>query len=436
MGLSLHPKLVMSKPKSISIAGLTVLFAINMGCVKHTASHSADILYSDSYSASNISIAHAVPQSGKVLTLDEAIKTALSNNPNIQIGELKALAASAQYYGSLSAYTPDVTASKGAITGKIAAWNGLANQMDTLAAKAQYLSAREMSMNTRRLYVQQLALVYNTILLDKARIKIQKDNVSFYQEQLRKLQSKPNPGALAISDALQFKTNIDLAQSAVIKSIENFNNDKCALAVLMGLTTAQLPSDIIFPEIEIPAEPQKDLSVDQYLDMAIGQRPDLQASRYDLNSAKYNLYSSYGQLSPTIDATVQLNKNPPTGINAAENLNPTPAIANIQSSQDLKDSAEEKVTSSYTQALGEVRTSYNQLNANAGIEKILEDQYDLGLQSRDLVAQEYEKGKVSISELIQTQNELISTEKQLMKSKANINIYRAQLDAAAGINQH
>lgn len=444
--------------KSLTIAGSSVLIAINSSCVKHRPPPSDDILYSDNYSASNIKNISAVPQSGKVLTLNEATRIALANNPNIQIAELKTITASAQYYGSLLAYTPTVTATGGAyknspnipinnqlnppktgaaVTTSMALWNGLQSQMNVLSAKAQTISTEEMSLNTKRLLVLQVVLVYNAILIDKANIKIQRDNMAFYQQRLQKLQSKPNPDESSMSDALQFKTNIALAQSAVIKNIENFNNDKCTLAVLMGLPTSQLPPNTIFPEIEITKDAQKALGVDYYLDMAVNQRPDLKASKENLKASNYNLYSSYGQLSPTVGAGVVAgNQNIPTnaaGVNAAANLNPASTITNIRIGQAQKDSANEELFATWTQALRDVRTSYNQLAASTKGEKILKSQCALGLQARDIVSQEYDSGKVNISELIESQNQLIKAEREHLQSIADISNYQAQLDAATGM---
>lgn len=437
---------------------LPCLALICSSCSSQKSGYSDDILYSDNYTASNVKAVSALPQSGKILSLNEATRIALANNPNIQIAELKTITASAQYYGSILANTPAVTATGGvyktspntpinnqlnpqtggAVTTSMTLWNGLQSQMNVLSAKAQTISADEMSLNTRRLLTMQLAIVYNAILMDKVNIKIQRDNMAFYQKQLQKLQSKPKPDKSAMSDALQFKTNIDLAQSAVVKSIENFNNNKCALAVLMGLPSAQLPANTLFPEIEIAKDAQKALGVDYYLDMAVNQRPDLKASKENLKASNYNLYSSYGQLSPTVGAGVAVgNQNiatNPTGVNAAVNLNPASSITNIRTAQAQKDSANEELVGTWIQAASDVRTSYNQLAASVATEKILKDQCALGLQSRDIVAREYDNGKVSISEVIETQNELIKAEREHLQSIADISNYQTQLDAATGID--
>lgn len=425
----------------LTLISSAMLVAFASSCVKHKPPPSDDILYSNNYSASNIKTNYSSPQSGQILTLNEATRIALANNPNIQIADLKVISASAQYYSSLLAYTPSVTAGKqisqpsANIATSMTLWNGLTNQINVLSAKAQTISAEEMSLNTRRLLIEQVALVYNTILADKANITIQRNNLDFYQEQLQKLQIKPKASPSDISDALQFKIKIDMAHSDAIKSIENFNNDKCALAVLMGLPTAKLPANTLFPEIETLKEPQKDLSVDQYLDMAINKRPDLQASKENLKSANYDLYSSYGQLSPAINATSQLNKNQQNSnaINATQNLNPATAITNIRSSQAQKDSADENLAATYTQVATDVRTSYNQLSSSVASEKILQDQTDIGMQSRNLVTQEYSEGKVGIDRVIQSQNDLVRAETQYMKSAIDIKINQAKLDAAVGI---
>lgn len=178
--------------KSISITGSAILIIINSSCAKHRSPYSNDILYSDNYSASGINTPSAFPESGKVLTLEEATRIGLANNPNIKIGQLKAIMAQAQYYGTiLAAATPEVTASTSAykninsvsntgssasaITGNMTIWNGMQNEMSILAAQSQTISAEEMSLNIQRLLSKQIALVYNQIILDKAKIKVQID---------------------------------------------------------------------------------------------------------------------------------------------------------------------------------------------------------------------------------------------------------------------
>ncbi|HBM15644.1 MAG TPA: hypothetical protein DD381_04770 [Lentisphaeria bacterium] len=439
----------------IILIGTSLFFS---SCSSKKSAYSDDIMYSDNYSATKLSSVNAVPESGKILTRDEAIRIALANNPQIQIAKLQAIAANAQYYGSFAALTPGVNAGAGivkstgspvasaaGISGSMNVWNGLTSQMNVLAAKSNAMSAEEMNRNARRLLAEQTAFIYDSIIADKVNIKIQMDNKAFWENELKKIQRVKNPGKKAIADALQMKVYADMAHSAVIKNIENFNNDKFALATMMGMSNAKLPSNTLFPDAPHPSDEPKDMpNVNSYLDQAVNQRPDLYSAKDNVNAANYNLYAAYGELSPSVDAGVAAaaaninsqNVNfTAAGAAANANLNPVAPITNIVNAQAQKDIAKEQLVQTYTQSMADVRTSYNNLASDYAQNKILRAQESDALQSRNLVTERYNDGKTSIADLTQAQNFLVNTQLEYYKTAIEIEKSKAALDAAIGISQ-
>lgn len=461
----------------------TILFAVAAGCVSYKPP--PDIIHADNYTGESTQLHRTLPPDYKVLTVEDAVNIALANNPGYKQQRLAMIQAYAIYYGQiLNEYTPGMSYSWGATQnqganpggyggstnvvtqGLSAQWtvfNGMQNIMGTLSDLASAKSAEELERNYRRTLIQSVKTAYYQVLLQKANVQIDMANEAFQEQMVNDTQLKFDAGASSLADLLQFKTQRNAAQVTVINDTATYYTNRYALAVLMGLTTADIPANTNFPSLDILDDKGYALPVEFYLDMAINQRPDLQSSKELLKSAKYNLYSAWGAFAPTASLNWALgtkntmdrdqfvpfstsydNRTYSYGANVNWVLwdggglgdgTTGNRITTVRYQQAAYDSAQESLVSSWIAVAQSVRTSYTNLSSSIAVRKIQGATLSMQKESRDLTVDQYNAGSVDITRLNTAQNSLVQVELSYVQSVINVAVQRANLDAACGIRE-
>lgn len=465
----------------------TILFAVAAGCVSYKPP--PDIIHADSYTGESTQQHRTLPPDYKVLNVEDAVNIALANNPSYKQARLAMIQAYSVYYGGiLSGFTPGVAYSWGAtqnqgVNGNVGAggtspsnnvfsqnlavsqnvFNGMQDVMGTLYDLSSAKSQEEQERNSRRLLIYSVKSGYYQVLLDKANVQIGMANEAFQEQMVNDTQLKFDAGASSLADLLQYKTQRNQAQVTVIAYTAQYYNDRYALASLMGLTTADIPSNTNFPSLDILDDKGYALPVEFYLDMAINQRPDLQSSKELLKAAKYNLYSSWGAFSPTAALDWNMGTSNTTGNNTVQPLSssydnrvynygasvnwtlwdgnglgsgPTGnRITNVRYQQAAYDYATEALTASWISVAASVRTAYTSLSSNIATRKIQGATLAMQKESRDLTVDQYNAGSVDITRLNTAQNSLVAVELGYVQSVINVAVSRAALDSACGIRE-
>jgi len=464
----------------------TILFAVAAGCVSYKPP--PDIIHADSYTGESTQQHRTLPPDYKVLNVEDAVNISLANNPTYKQARLAMIQAYSVYYGGiLNNFTPGMkygwtgtqsqspNGSGGGPGGEGnnytqnlgASWNvfsGMTGVMGTLSNLSGAKSKEELERNARRLLIYSVKAGYYQVLLDKANVQIDMANEAFQEQMVNDTQLKFDAGASSLADLLQYKTQRNQAQVAVIGDTAKYYNDRYALAALMGLTTADIPSNTNFPSLDILDDKGYALPVEFYLDMAINQRPDLQSSKELLKAAKYNLYSAWGAFSPTAalnwnmgtlnSTTSRSTQQPLTSSYSNRNYdygatvnwvlwdggglgggNTGNRITEVRYQQAAYDSATEGLTATWISVAANVRTAYTSLSSNIATRKIQGATLAMQKESRDLTVDQYNAGSVDITRLNTAQNSLVAVELGYVQSVINVAVSRAALDAACGIRE-
>ena len=456
------------------------LIALLAGCVSYQPPPS--VIHADNYSALNDNDQKASPPTDKVLTKEAAITIALENNPDYKTYQLNKIASFAVYYAALSAFSPTVSASWGdtittgssAITatgsnsskrnntaGNLAAsyqaFSGFTTTFGALSARAAAMQAEWNVKDWRRQLVRDVIINYNTVLYNRAFLRIQQANERFQEQNATNSLLKYNAGADSLSTLLNWKIGRNQAKADAISAELGYKTSRYALAAKLGLTTADLPVQTEFPEISVPEADEFELGVEFYLDIAIAQRPDLKAQKESLKAAKYNLYSAWGAFSPTLDLTGNYgysntadgtlynpirmggaSGNSDINYGFAFNWNVWQGgsrIFNVRQQEALYDVQKQALLSKWISIVQDVRTYYVTLLANVARRKVLQQAREMALQRRDLVQEEYDAGNVDIATLNQAQQQLVSTRQTYVQSTIDVSNSRAQLYAACGVEE-
>lgn len=457
------------------VAGVAVAAMFVCGCYNYKAPAAATL--GDSYSERKRDAADDIFKDMKVLTLLDAQRIAIRNNPTYISAYHAVEAARMRYYQAWGAYSPTITASYDlsnshswvrdddrrvprsdrfrnslGISANLLIFDGFSRYFSLKAAKSNLKYQELMEEDACRTMMLSVAYAYNTVLLAIEQRRIAMEDRKFQLDSLQNTRYKFEAGAAPLSDVLNFEILVNNAEVNMIAADYSYDTALYALAVLMGYPDGTLPADLKFSSeiktdfIELPA-------VEIYLDAALANRPDLKAYREKLNIAKYDVYKAWGAFSPTASAFVSLSsnfdndggRNQPTlysedyGLSYGLSVdwtvfNGAIRYNKLREAQANMAAADFSVAAQWFNVVDEVRTAYANYIQSVKKTKLYGRVRELSAKQRDLVDDEYRAGNAELTRLNEAQRDLVSAETSLASSYINVQNAKAQLDAVVGGN--
>lgn len=460
------------------ILSILLCCSLLFGCYSHKPP--PDIVNDEQYTAKTVAEHRGLPADVKLLDLDLAVEIALANNPNYAATRCSIAAAYARFYQSLSAYFPTLSGNFKAsqtqylpqnqggqggdtkwlptygamLSAQWVVFNGLMDTMNMLASRYAAKESESMNRDSRRLLIQSVIITYNQVLLNRAQMRIAEANEMFQQQMVDDTQLKYDAGAASLSDLLNFKILKNNAADSVIIARLSYDTFRFMLAELMGLSTSEIPEDAKFPEIDMDKELDYSLGVDFYMDMALSQRPDLQAFRESLAASKFSMYATWGSFLPNVVLNTNYGysrtdqkENYPIGsakprsvdllYNYGMNINwllfdGGSRWAQVRQAQANVAISEEQLADKWITVVSEVRQAHVKLISNIAETKIIAETLEMTKKQRDLVREEYNAGNTSVTRLNEAQKDLINAQINHISSMIDIENAKAQIDAACG----
>lgn len=459
-------------------AAAVALMSVVSGCYNYPPPPSSAL--SSSYTQRQKDKADEIFSGMKELSLAEAKRMALVNNPTYAAAYQAISVARMRYYQALGAYSPTVTS--GVDVGQNNTWNDhtnnrvtpISNRTETFGTNTNIQAnllvfdglSREFQVmitdrgidyqallhaDEARTLVRAVSYAYNTVLLAIEKKRIAIEDMDFQLKSLQDTEHKYQAGVLPLSDVLNFRINANAAASNKLQADYQYEIALYALGALIGYPEVALPSDILFPE-DFKKESEELMGVDVYLDTALANRPDLKAYRKQLEIARYQVYQTYSSYSPTINAYAQYNiaTSNTNNVGAYRSHGYTPSFGyglqadwtifngfirynTMRQYQANMAIVDYQVFQKWLDVVQDVRNSYANYIQSVKQTKLYEKTRDLSQQQRDLVAEEYRAGTAEITRLNQAQRDLVSAETDLASSYINVQNAKAQLDAAIGI---
>ncbi len=424
----------------------------------------------------------------KKLTLADAQRIALQNNPDYLSAAFAINGARAKYHQALGSYSPVISAdftlrnahnwtthqvnlaksdghrkrtdSFTTSTGVSANWllfDGLAREFNMLSAKVGVNYRKNLEADACRLLMRSVAYAYNEVLLAIENRRIAEEDRKFQKTSLKDTQYKFDVGAVPLSSVLNFQILMNNADVRKVSADYQYDVSVYALAVLMGYPDGVLPADLDFSS-DFKNNQQTLPSVEIYLDAALANRPDLKGYREQLQIARYQMYSSYSAFSPNVSAfinfgygtsynryhhaAVQTNGHDEShtpslnyGISADWTIfNGLIRYNKVREYQANLAIADYAVATQWFTVVQEVRTAHANYLQSIKKNQLYLKTRELSKKQRDLVDDEYRAGNAELTRLNEAQRDLVEAETNLASSYINIQNARAQLDAAVGVN--
>lgn len=461
-------------------AAAAMIFA--SGCYNYKRPVSATL--GDSYSERKRDNADNMLKDIKVLTMLDAQRIAIKNNPTYIAAYHAVEAARMRYYQAWGAYSPTISAHFGlsnqhnwryndparkvtenyvhhnnnfstslGAQANLLIFDGFARYFRLKAANSEMKYYKHMEEDACRTMMYSVSYAYNTVLLAIEQRRIAMEDRKFQLDSLQNTQYKFEAGAAPLSDVLNFEILVNNAEVNMLAADYSYDTAIYALAVLMGYPDGTLPADIEFSGDfksyfeEIPA-------VEIYLDAALANRPDLKAYREQLNISKYQVYQAWGAYSPTVNGFVDLSFGTGAMKNGGfvesdreytEDLSLSYGITvdwtifngairynKLRETQAAMAVADYQVAAQWFTVVEEVRTAYANYVQNVKKTKLFAKVRDLSAKQRDLVDDEYRAGQAELTRLNEAQRDLVEAETNLASSFINIQNAKAQLESVVG----
>lgn len=414
------------------------------------------------------------------LSLEQAQKIAIANNPTYIAAYHAIAAAKMRYYQALGAYAPEINSSfslsnnnnwvhhqingdasrrsdtfstNTAVSANWLIFDGLSREFALKIAETEYHQQKALSEDECRLLIRGVAYAYNSVLLAAENMRIAREDMDFQMKNLRVTELKQQAGAVPLSDVLNFRVLANVAEGNQITAEYQYEVALYALAVLMGYPEGTLPPSVKFPRIQdiylydLP-------SVDIYLDNALANRPDLRAYREQLQIARYQLYQTYSSFSPTVSLFAEYDygtnrsrayhesgkggqnaSNFSYGVGANWTLfNGFIRYNKVREAQANLSATQYQVVNTWLTVVQEVRNAYINYVQNVKQARLYEKTLEITTKQRNLVDDEYRAGNTELTRLNEAQRDLVDAQTTLASAYINVQNAKAQLDAAAAIN--
>lgn len=460
--------------KLIVSAAFTGLLFIADGCISTTPPVA---ISKSTYTEIKPEEQQTLPKDMKFLSLEEAQRIALENNPSFKSAYFAIEAARAQYYKAFSLYMPTVTmnyvigqtydtalnrdaamstqdtTSIPEMSVSLTVFDSFQRELNLLAAKHGWKKSAAAEQDARRLLLRSVAYAYNQVMLSNAKSRIAVANMQYNLDLLKETELKFEAGASPLSDVLNFKVNYNTAESTLYSTEYAALAAKFALAQLLGLTEGLVPDTVQFPQMPSP-DGEMLASVEFYLDQALKNRPDLKQYREAYEAAKYSYYSSIAAFGPTVsmfavlDYTDAHHKTSSKWVDASSSTDPRSwgfdygmrvswevfsggrTFFSMRAAEAQMATADFQVENSWISVVTDVRTAYENYQTNLRQVKLNQKNLELVRKQRDLVNQEYIAGSTGITRLNEAQTMLVNAENSLVEAVINMHNAKAQLQAS------
>lgn len=264
---------------------------------------------------------------GRVLTLDEALRLARANHPQLQAVHAQTQASVAKIQEARASLLPQVSGNATYTRSEVeksTAVNNNGNAYDFGLAANQLLydfgqttgkwnaaksSLRQQEESERYSIVQvsfALRSAYYAAAASRALLKVAHDNLLNQEAHLRQIQGFVEAGTRPEIDLAQARTDHANARVQLIHAQVNYDSAKAVVNQAMGVESA---TDFDVADPDVAAVEGENDSIDVLLLVALKARPDLLALAHQVESQQFLLGSIKGSYAPTLSASAKLNES-------------------------------------------------------------------------------------------------------------------------------
>lgn len=152
--------------------------------------------------------------------------------------------------------------------------------------------------------IAQVKINFFQIVLNRALIVAQEQSVALLEQQLKDQQNRFEAGTVPRFNVLQAEVALANAKPPLIQAENNYRVSLYQLVQLLGMDyPAGHPSEVPFNVVGELAYQPRNIDTDQSIRVAIARNPALKAQRQDILAQAANVSAQYAGFLPTINAT-------------------------------------------------------------------------------------------------------------------------------------
>lgn len=279
-----------------------------------------------------LALAAAPAWAQRVLTLEEALRTAEERQPQLRQAQASTEAARARADQSRSGLLPQVSLSAGyqtstsRNTGTLPVDGGNTIRRGsgfTVGATAsqllwdfgqtlnRYRAARESAdaqqatqAQTRLNILAEVSTAYFNVLAQQSLLKVATETLENEEAHLRQVEAQVQVGTRAEIDLLQQRTALANARVQLIQAKNAYATSKAQLNRSMGVEGS---TDYTVQDVTRAPLPGESLGLDALVEQALARRPDLSASTRQLRAQELQVSAAKGGYLPRLTASVSAN---------------------------------------------------------------------------------------------------------------------------------
>jgi outer membrane protein TolC len=400
-----------------------------------------------------------------ILDLESAQSMALVANPSLEAARQRVRQAMERIRQARAAWSPSLDveasstyahASENSVladpeeiynAGLTASWvlfDGFNRRFTIAAARYDKQALESAVRDTRRLLLLAVAESYYNAQLAREDIAIAEADETFNLKQLEQADERSRIGTGALSDVLNFRIQVNSARTALIQAKQAYEVVIYGLAALMGLPDAQLPENLELERLE--REKHWELLLpqsDSLIRFALALRPDIHERCQGVRQSEAEEARRRADFFPIISLAAALDGERAGNARlGADDFGNTVGVyltynlfsggetrARVSEARFKTSEAEKILEDKILSVTSEVRSAVVELQAAQEQLALQRSNSVLAKQNRDLVAKEYQTGRVSLIHLNEAQRDLVSAQGRLAKALVNLRIAWHRIEA-------
>lgn len=326
-------------------------------------------------------------------------------------------------------------------------FDGFSRKFSNLIAEYGQQETEQARRDGMRLLLQSVAESFYGAQLAQYNKAIAEADFSFNSKQAREAQVSMDAGAGSLSAVLNFQVQMNNASTDILLAERDYDLALYGLAVLLGRESGEMPEGIKLARMDMVEENAfYALSLDQLLEAATDNRPDLLRQELSLQRADSTVGANQASLYPrlalngTVDGTRQSDVDfggddfgSTVSLNLSYNIfNGGGDQARIAEAKASKREAARTLEQQKNKVQSEVRQAITRLEQARAQLKLQRASVKLVEQSRDLVEEGYKAGQESLARLNEVQRDLVRTQSRLALSLISLYTNRQGLQTATG----
>ncbi len=382
-----------------------------------------------------ISICAATILPAETLSLEECVDIARSNNPNIQQTELNAEIGRSKVRQAYSSVMPNVSVSSGLSSGSTTSWDlGSSYSVSagmTFYAPGMYSGIKSARLNSQanRLntanntnsVVSQVSNLYYRILSAQKMIQVYEGNIEVAEENLSKTRSMYEEGVITESDVLKSEAQKGDFQSQLLGQKQQLISYLRSMNILLGRDAR---ADLAVVDIDV-----EDVMVPEYKEarnLMLKDNPEFGAVALQEKISKVLVSASKEAFLPSVSGSFNhggsydpaTSASSSVGVTASWTLfNGLSRRENMQQNKLRHEQAVINVDNTLRLLDQQLSDYYTQFETYTAMIEINEQRLQSARRAFQIVNQQYELGKSTILDRMQSQLAVFSAESALVEAK-------------------